>query len=759
MKRFLSLVLAIVLVASSFTITCKAAQVNEYSNSSYDADAYYETAYTLYDGFMTGPCWAGYLADKKNFVYPQVKDKLVDDGYFQACLSAAEFLTNAGWADLFKGEYDADDVKVQYYVTALCGLLMTMEDNWESIRASQSKVDAIMTWNEYASEGASAVAGLLAENTNGIWETAFTVCGISVDIIGNAIDTVEDYQSLEAGATTFLMYHTLLETIINNTSDKIMSQAAQHLLKVTDLCYTYRMNYLDTTINAESDYFFSVLDKVLEDAEKSGALSLEEFAALGCMNKAAELGGSFKVGIDIGKFVMDVLIHSSDTILRYYEMCAMASVRDALIIEITKRNSGILGQQDWEEILIVRDLLMDLLYVNVRGEYCAYNLLAKDAGLISAIHNIFNGKKDIDWIRGILNIADNLQRTIKGFFPDWDNFKYDDVDSSNLVSEAYSVKGTYITNVYNSKSGKYENQTITASYCIPKINLPGKMMEVVNSEIYDALYPITQNSIQEISEYEYPFTSAGISYRWSMNKDVLSLVICNDRYPDSSGGYEYMVYNVSIADGIILSKDEVVSKAGLSKSEYIEMVKLNLGSRYWMSWSRANENFDNLSFVEFYNSHLKSTISQTNIDESCPYMDKEGNLCVIAKIYSLAAADYYWHDLNLVEHSDWNDVYYDLMPDYANPVEKQTHEQKISEDDAYQIACKYWDYTPGDVDEETGFELSVSPPSLNTDENTGKSYYYVMLRWWVEDSNFPHASTVDWVYIDAETGECSFDTP
>lgn len=423
MKRFLSLVLAIELVFSSFTIICKAAEVNEYSNSSYDADAYYETAYTLYDGFMTGPCWAGYLADKKNFVYPQVKDKLADNGYFQACLSAAEFLTNAGWADLFKGEYDADDVKVQYYVTALCSLLMTMEDNWENIRASQSKVDATMTWNEYAAEGASAVAGLLAENTNGIWETAFTVCGISVDIIGNSIDTVEDYQSLEAGATTFLMYHRLLETIINNTSDDIMSQAAKHLLKVTDLSYTYRMNYLDTTINAESDYFFSVLDKVLEDAEKSNALSPEEFAALGCMNRAAGLGGSFKVGIDIGKFVMDAMIHSSDTILRYYEMCAMASVRDALIIEITKRNSGILGQQDWEEILTVRDLLMDLLYVNVRGEYCAYNLLAKDAGLISSVHNIFNGKEDIEWIRGVLSIADNLQRTIKGFFPDWEDFQ------------------------------------------------------------------------------------------------------------------------------------------------------------------------------------------------------------------------------------------------------------------------------------------------------------------------------------------------
>ena len=738
MKRFLSLVLAIALVFSSFTIICKAAQVNEYSNSSYDADAYYETAYTLYDGFMTGPCWAGYLADKKNFVYTQVKDKLADNGYFQACLSAAEFLTNAGWADLFKGEYDADDVKVQYYVTALCSLLMTMEDNWENIRASQSKVDATMAWNEYAAEGASAVAGLLAENTNGIWKTAFTICGINVDIIGNAIDTVEDYQSLEAGATTFLMYHTLLETIINNTSDDIMSQAAKHLLKVTDLSYTYRMNYLDTTLNAESDYFFSVLDKVLEDAEKSGALSPEEFAALGCMNKAAGLGGSFKVGIDIGKFVMDAMIHSSDTILRYYEMCAMASVRDALIIEITKKNSGILGQQDWEEILTVRDLLMDLLYVNVRGEYCAYNLLAKDAGLISSVHNIFNGKEDIEWIRGVLSIADNLQRTIKGFFPDWEDYKYDTISQSENID-------IEIVDLLLSHEKMWGDQIYKAEPDFERTFFDFSQFAYFHDFDFDG---IPEFVIQSNATSSAHFTDR-----------VIYKVQGNSLQPIQAGGWDDFEVRKNTETGTYfhIGHDYSYINAG---DQYVGWTENRYAKVSLMSDSLISEQIyavyqdtSNAENIDYYGSVINVSISKGEYDRILQELED-------------TTINLGFETGNLIETWDFSVSYEDkkkiLLDAYHSAfkaVEKQTHEQKISEDDAYQIACKYWDYTPGDVDEETGFDLSVSPPSLNTDENTGKLYYYVMLRWWVEDPNFPHASTVDWVYIDAETGACSFDTP
>ena len=84
----------------------------------------------------------------------------------------------------------------------------------------------------------------------------------------------------------------------------------------------------------------------------------------------------------------------------------------------------------------------------------------------------------------------------------------------------------------------------------------------------------------------------------------------------------------------------------------------------------------------------------------------------------------------------------------------------ISQDDATRIACKHWNYSPGDIAPETGFELSVVPEfggGLLEDPKTGKLYYSYMLRWLVvdsEDETNTWWSTCDIIFIDAETGEC-----
>lgn len=182
------------------------------------------------------------------------------------------------------------------------------------------------------------------------------------------------------------------------------------------------------------------------------------------------------------------------------------------------------------------------------------------------------------------------------------------------------------------------------------------------------------------------------------------------------------------------------------------MAEQALGSQFWSGWDRDNENFQNNSFVSWFNDALQKTISQENIDQSFPYINSKGELCIIAKVYSLAGSDYYWNNLNISNFT--------LIPDYATPVGLNTHTINISEDEAYQIACDYWNYKLGDVSSETGFELFVVPEyggELHEISSTGKSYYSYMLRWLVvdsEDKSNTWMSTCDIIYIDAETGEC-----
>ena len=248
----------------------------------------------------------------------------------------------------------------------------------------------------------------------------------------------------------------------------------------------------------------------------------------------------------------------------------------------------------------------------------------------------------------------------------------------------------------------------------------------------------------------YGFADHSASYQWSVNGSILSLVTKTD---DTMAAWtEYSVYNISILDGTEITDEELVSSVDLSMDDYYIKVEQALGSKYWEGWDRANEQFQNNSFCEMFNAQLENTISQENLRKALPYLNSEGQLCIIAPIYSMAGADYYYHELNLSDLT--------LIPDYKYGVEIQAHAINISQEEAYQIACDYWDFTPGDVADETGFELFVSYDTTITSQNSGKTYYCYLLRWMVDaGSDTAHLSTCDWVYIDAESGECSFEAP
>ena len=94
---------------------------------------------------------------------------------------------------------------------------------------------------------------------------------------------------------------------------------------------------------------------------------------------------------------------------------------------------------------------------------------------------------------------------------------------------------------------------------------------------------------------------------------------------------------------------------------------------------------------------------------------------------------------------------------YSQGIDIPTHIISITEDEAYNIACKYWDYTPGDtieLDEGEETDLSLVSDGL-IEANSGKSYYGFRLRWLV----YTHYSTIDMLWVDAETGECVAEQP
>ena len=73
----------------------------------------------------------------------------------------------------------------------------------------------------------------------------------------------------------------------------------------------------------------------------------------------------------------------------------------------------------------------------------------------------------------------------------------------------------------------------------------------------------------------------------------------------------------------------------------------------------------------------------------------------------------------------------------------------LTEAEAYDLACTYWGYSEEDPDLYVIVKHNV--------EESGGLYYVYTLNWMVysEDGSAGHLSTIDWLYINSETGECS----
>ncbi|MDO4324701.1 MAG: hypothetical protein Q4E24_01485 [bacterium] len=285
----------------------------------------------------------------------------------------------------------------------------------------------------------------------------------------------------------------------------------------------------------------------------------------------------------------------------------------------------------WQWIDGNNDGTAECYYFNQQG-YCLLNTVTPDGYTVNA---------DGAWTtNGILQTKFVGQYTVEN--EDYLG-KHDDSQSItsvlavDLVTDAYANDCIYTV-------GKSEKTEITCMYRIPRVNLSSSDVEKINSEIYSSLSPIIEDAVVEIDEYGYPCTSNEIIYYWSVNGDVLSLVIRNSSYPDFGGGYEYMVYNISVSTGNRLSKNELISVARISPENYHDTLWQALGSAYFQDKESC---IAQMGYDDFFRTQLEKTLSEDNIQNCVPYFNEDGQLCIIGAIYLLGEADFYYHEINL----------------------------------------------------------------------------------------------------------------
>lgn len=307
------------------------------------------------------------------------------------------------------------------------------------------------------------------------------------------------------------------------------------------------------------------------------------------------------------------------------------------------------------------------------------------------------------------------------------------IDFDNLVTDAFHET------LDSGGSGT------TSEWTVPKIMLPNAEISSINDEIWENLYEKLFQAATADAAAGSP-VGDGVSYQWAVNGDILSLWV--EANPMPWAWTEYYVYNISITKGERLEDQEVYSAAGLSSSEYYERVRQAAGSSFWNfggDYSNADllEMFGNM--LDYFNAQLENTIAEENVRQAKPFLDTDGHLCVVVPVYSMAGADYYWQEIDLDD--------FELVPDYDKGLGSAAPEVNISEDEAYELVREHWNYVPGTVVEETGYELFLNSFGSRTGSN-GRIYYEIRLQWLVDaDTEWGHLSTIDVMYVDAGTGE------
>ena len=197
---------------------------------------------------------------------------------------------------------------------------------------------------------------------------------------------------------------------------------------------------------------------------------------------------------------------------------------------------------------------------------------------------------------------------------------------------------------YNKYSSEY-------SYSIPYINIDSADAKKINSEI-QTYY---KNLVEQELKYEaqgYSVHMDTIKYTSYINNNILSLVISNT-YPNSC--IYYKVYNLDIYNGTTVSNADILNLKNITEAKLLDKLK-ELYKNKFVSLYGTRENYINnmktapIGWTEtelqeqakLYDEQFNYTISDNNCSISTPmFLNDDGNICVVATIYSLAGASSY----------------------------------------------------------------------------------------------------------------------
>lgn len=194
----------------------------------------------------------------------------------------------------------------------------------------------------------------------------------------------------------------------------------------------------------------------------------------------------------------------------------------------------------------------------------------------------------------------------------------------------------------------YEKKADEYTYSIPYINIDSEDAKKINEEIEDYYVTLAEKGVKSDTEGLSVITHK-IEYNAYTNGEILSLIIIS--YYDNDY-VQYRAYNINMYKGKIVTNSDLIALKKISKEDFLKQLE-ELYEKKFISLYGSKEEFDSGSnsriteLQKLYEEAYSQTISEENYSIETPiFLNKDGKISAIAKIYSLAGAMYYYHILD-----------------------------------------------------------------------------------------------------------------
>ncbi len=188
------------------------------------------------------------------------------------------------------------------------------------------------------------------------------------------------------------------------------------------------------------------------------------------------------------------------------------------------------------------------------------------------------------------------------------------------IEDIYSTQGEYVDGVGN----KYKY-----SFSVPRFDLTGSAAKTVNTNIADMLSPLVAEA-EELMRGGYSLSIVSIGYDAYLNGDILSLVARVNYDADFT---DYYVWNMNVSTRTAADEGELFSytEMGTDGTPLLSVVSGCVGAHCAALYKDLNKSFAREQYDK--------TLSIDNLSLAQYYLDADGVMQAIVKVYQLAGAE------------------------------------------------------------------------------------------------------------------------